>query len=117
MWGLFPPCLTPCRWVASLTAGVLVVLGVYGGVLCCVPADYRWLFAGAWAPWLCQGVVCPEVLGLMAFNRIQQDLKIHKLQQLNIPPNIIHLIHSFLSSRPQAVKIDSSGLPMMPLAV
>ena len=42
-----------------------------------------------------------------AFNTIQRHLMIHKLQQLNIS-HIIHLIHSFLSSRPQAVRIGTA---------
>ncbi|MED6287490.1 hypothetical protein CHARACLAT_016914 [Characodon lateralis] len=60
MWGLFLPCHT-------LAAGVLVVLGVWGWVLWCVPAHSRWLLPGAWAPWLCWasvwGVMCPGSLG------------------------------------------------------
>ncbi|MEQ2315352.1 hypothetical protein AMECASPLE_021432 [Ameca splendens] len=37
MWGLFPPHHTTYWWLVSLPAGVLVVLGVRGRVLWCVP--------------------------------------------------------------------------------
>ncbi|MED6280251.1 hypothetical protein CHARACLAT_008788 [Characodon lateralis] len=51
-----------------LPAGVLVVFGVQGWVLWCVPGDSRWLLARAWTPRRCQasawGVICPGVLGL-----------------------------------------------------
>lgn len=43
-----------------------------------------------------------------AFNTIQRHLMIQKLQQLNISSRIIHLIHSFLSNRPQAVRIGTA---------
>ncbi|MEQ2157428.1 hypothetical protein GOODEAATRI_001800 [Goodea atripinnis] len=56
MWGLFPPCHTPCRWLVSL-----VVLGVQGWVLWCVLAHFWWLLA---LLGLCWGVVCPLVSGL-----------------------------------------------------
>ncbi|MED6246888.1 hypothetical protein ATANTOWER_025578 [Ataeniobius toweri] len=63
-----PPRHTACRWLESLPAGVLVVLGVRGRVLWCGLAHSRWLLAGAWPPGLCRasawGVVCPGVLGL-----------------------------------------------------
>ncbi|KAK3524760.1 hypothetical protein QTP86_002555 [Hemibagrus guttatus] len=42
-----------------------------------------------------------------AFNTIQRHQMIKKLHQLNVAPQYIHLIHSFLSNRPQAVRIGS----------
>lgn len=42
-----------------------------------------------------------------AFNTIQHHLMIQKLQRLHISSHIIHLIHSFLSNRPQAVRIGT----------
>ncbi|KAK5614028.1 hypothetical protein CRENBAI_012256 [Crenichthys baileyi] len=60
MWGLFPLCHTTCRWLVSLPAGELVVLGIR--VLWCVLAHSRWLLAGAWTPGLSRasawGVMC-----------------------------------------------------------
>lgn len=42
-----------------------------------------------------------------AFNTIQRHQMIKKLLKLNVAPHCIHLIHSFLSNRPQAVRIGS----------
>ncbi|MED6274730.1 hypothetical protein CHARACLAT_019363, partial [Characodon lateralis] len=59
MWGLFPPNHTICRWLVSLPACVLVVLGVWGWVLWCVLG--LWLLIGAWTPWALSGLCLGEV--------------------------------------------------------
>ncbi|MEQ2246067.1 hypothetical protein ILYODFUR_034386 [Ilyodon furcidens] len=67
MWGLFPPRNTPCQWLVSLPAVVLVVLGVWCWVLWCVQALSRWLLTGGLCPLalpgLCLGSDVPWGLG------------------------------------------------------
>ncbi|MED6255336.1 hypothetical protein ATANTOWER_008096, partial [Ataeniobius toweri] len=74
----FPPRYTTCRWLVSLPAGVLVVLGVQAWVLWCVLAHSRWLLAGAWTPGLCRasawGVICPGFSGLWVHGWICSDI-------------------------------------------
>jgi len=43
----------------------------------------------------------------LTFNMIQRHLMIIKLQQLNVPPLLIHWIYNFLSDRSQAVRVGS----------
>lgn len=43
-----------------------------------------------------------------AFNTIQRHQMIQKLQCLHVPSPLIHWIHSFLSDRPQAMRVGQS---------
>ena len=42
-----------------------------------------------------------------AFNTIQRHQMIRKLQLLNVPPLLIHWVHSFLSDRTQSVRVGT----------
>ena len=42
-----------------------------------------------------------------AFNTIQRHQMIRKLHHLNVPPLLIHWVHSFLSDRPQTVRVGN----------
>ena len=48
-----------------------------------------------------------------AFNSLQKHLLIQKLHHLNIPPQLIHLTHNFLTDRLQAVRVGSTTSPML----
>lgn len=47
------------------------------------------------------------------FSTIQRHLMIQKLHHLNIPVQLIHLIHNFLSNRPQALWVGSTTSPTL----
>ena len=46
-----------------------------------------------------------------AFNTIQRHLLITKLHHLHVPPHLIRWIHSFLSDRPQTVRVGNTTSP------
>lgn len=60
---------TPYQWLMPSGIGALVVLGVQGWALRYVLGHSRWLFGGAWRPWLGraptrrQGALIPRVAG------------------------------------------------------
>lgn len=46
-----------------------------------------------------------------AFNTIQRHQMMRKLQHLNVPSVLIHWVYSFLSDRPQTVRVDCETSP------